>query len=804
MSLVSALAAFSLLAQQGAPSQPSGLVVEGKQVSLTFPAVTPAAPSADVLGWRGWAYLNGAPGKVSPGYLAGYDWSKIQAAYEASKGAASPALWRTRFVIFERTETDFRDPSGVLRFDRRWTPDKYLGLAQESIARLAAWVTAETGGKARLVPEITVEHEFERADDFGPAFAQRYFGPRINGGGYEAEDKVFRGPYHSAIYILPGVGTGPTAPTWVNGTPIVGVPTWQLGTPYVPGELDVRLHDALVSQMGQRLAQRGLRLGAGAEASAEGWAEATNLTEVPTATLLQRIPAPGEVSLGLGSVVPTPVSTWKHEFHVLSLVADNEKGQVLHVVENGAGRNSGVMLPERTDGQPLAKVADTPTLSLSVKSTAEDAIGITIFGNDHRKAYVTLGREPNFRQEPAPATEVSIPFKNDGTWQRIAIDLRPLAAAAGFDSVVGMAIEPAPLSVLRDRRIAAPIEADFDDIRFTSDAPTAPLGAPQPDAKSTDPEERALFAAKATAGSPELVALLTDKSDLVRLNAADAYTRIKDDQAQTALVSAAMSIDPTLGATALRALVFQGGDAATATVRRLVGSGMTPYTRETAARLLAATKDPRYGNDFKILMTDHSRLARIAAVESLAAIPSKENSILQMAFLAQEDPEITLAVTNSADVTDEYQMRKLLWSAVNEPSDLVRAASDIKLISSPNPSFRAEGYKGVRDDSRVTRIAVLDYLAAHPDEAHRGALRLAVTDRSPEVRAAALRGFAALEKGAAADEIANVLEDRHPLVQLALIDLAKRRGFKLSDTTRNLMAGSPDERVRTALKELPG
>src|SRR5438046_2494195 len=113
MILAAAFLALSLAPLQG------GLTVEGKPVNLSWPAAPAVAPpSPDLVGWRGWTYLGGTPGKVESKFLAGYDWSQVQSAYDAAKGAASPVLWHARFVVLERTESDFRDASGVLRFDR--------------------------------------------------------------------------------------------------------------------------------------------------------------------------------------------------------------------------------------------------------------------------------------------------------------------------------------------------------------------------------------------------------------------------------------------------------------------------------------------------------------------------------------------------------------------------------------------------------------------------------------------------------------------------------------------------------------
>jgi HEAT repeat protein len=192
----------------------------------------------------------------------------------------------------------------------------------------------------------------------------------------------------------------------------------------------------------------------------------------------------------------------------------------------------------------------------------------------------------------------------------------------------------------------------------------------------------------------------------------------------------------------------------------------------------------------------------VLAVEALAEIPSPDSQIWRLAFIGMSDPAVKLAVTLNADPSIDKVVSPLLWSSVNEPSDLVRAESYIKLIQAPVAATKTEGYKGVRDDSRYVRKLVVEYLAAHPSEDHRNALRTAIADRSAQVRAAALEGFAALDQGATSDEIANVLDDPDSGVQLALIDLSKKKSLKLPQKTVAAMLASPDPRVSAAAKSL--
>ncbi len=175
-----------------------------------------------------------------------------------------------------------------------------------------------------------------------------------------------------------------------------------------------------------------------------------------------------------------------------------------------------------------------------------------------------------------------------------------------------------------------------------------------------------------------------------------------------------------------------------------------------------------------------------------------------MAFLQEVDPAVRLAATQAADSSQEYVCNKLLYSAVNDPSDAVRAWSNFKLTQSPIPNFKREGYKGVRDDGRFARMILLEQLAAHPSDEHRNALRLAVADTDPEVRALALKAFASIPGGVAADEVSNTFEDHDPGVQYALVELALGKKLALPKKTLDELRASPNQKVASKAKELGG
>lgn len=791
MTLVALLAIAS-----GAYQGTSGLTIEGQPVPLTFPAA-PAPVDPAILSWHGLTYLNGAAGKMSGRYVVGHDWSPVQKA-EAPKATAVP--WRMRVVIFSETESYLGGTYGYAISARRSFEDTRLQQAKEALARLVSWVNFQTAGQVKLVPEVTVETETMRRP-IEPDLGRVYFSPRINGGGYEAEDKIFRGPYQSAIFIVPGPEPIDLSPVIsVNGTPTTGVAAEQIDVPYGPDSLDVQLHRAWQRTVEFRIQRRGFRANPSdtGTPTQEAWQEAASSADIPTDVRLQRLKDNASLSLGLYQPDMPSVTSAASAVTTASLATDQDRGQVLRYLEVGVGRSGGFALPGKADGTPLAKISETPTLGFWMKTASRDPLAVTL--TDGTKSVTVSVRRGDVL---GGLPESAVAFPDDGAWHHVAIDFKDAAAKAGLDSITGITVGPSPGTRRSGVRGVGAIEVFLDEFRFSSDKGDAFLADPQPNATSPSYEERAIFAAKATQTSPELIALLVDPVTTVRLNAADAYTRIKDNEAQPNLVKCVVDLNPAVASRAIKALMFQGGEIAMLTAKRLTAIGVTPLVRGTAVDLLGKTADPKLRPEIAAMLTDKSRYNRAAAARALGKLPGKDAAMVRMAFLDQTDPEVKLAVIQSSDPADDFQMRKLMWSAVNEPADGIRAASDIELLQSPDAATSAEGYKGVKDDSRAVRLIVLEWLAANPSEKHRNALRLAITDRSPEVRAAALRGFAALEKGAEPDEIANVVEDQDPEVMLALQELAKKRGFKLADNTRKLMAASPDERVRRGLSDIP-
>jgi HEAT repeat protein len=802
MFIAPALLAIRLAVPQGADVQAGAIMVEGKSIPLRL-VTTPAPAIPDqYLAWRGFAYLGGQPGAVYSPYRAVYDWKPVSDAYAGAKDKQG-SIWKTKIVLIARTETVARDSAGILEWNRDAVFAERIQSTLESIARVKAWFKAKFDGQVDVVPDVSVEYDILRdytgeAVPFGSEFAKSYFGPRMNGGVYDAEDKVFRGPYNSAIYILPGYEEQPLAMQVVNMTPVTGV---YLGSSrsaqYDSGQFEASLIGAIEAQIGWRVRSQGFTgPGAGAELP-NPWTLASMVGIPPTPDLLDRLRKAQPLDLKPSNLSLPEVETWQTDGVDASIIQDDQRGPVLKFTEHKGARQGGIGLPIRTDGKPIALIAENPTLSFDVRSTHRNKLSIRIQGEGDKQFWVSIGRNPMLAR-PSGAAIASVPFEPNGMWQHEAIDLKALAATAGITQVVGLAIEPSPDAAMADLEGAGAGDYFFDAINLSAAPAAAPLAMPNASATSEDSIARALFAAHATATSTELIALLADKDAIVRLNATTAYEQIKDPAAEAALIANASDINPAIQESALRALSFQGTDAALAGIRDTLKFTPDEHAKSVAAQMLAKTGDKKYAGDVVLLFTTIGWQPKIEAVDAMTLLKEIDPKF-RLAFLRNENPAVRLEVLRQADLKNPETIERLEWYAVNDPFDLLRATAYDQLIASGDPNLMTQGYAGVRDDSVCARVMVLDYMAAHPAETHRKALLLALTDHSPVVQAAALKAFSAMPGDVALAELDPVVAEENPDVQLALIALSRAKNLQLPNSTTDKMKASPDARVVQAI-----
>lgn len=735
------------------------LLIAGAQepTRITFPkAATETGLAADVLAWEGFRYAGASRETFRP-FRAPGDWKGIVAGPDPSAGV----VWRTK--VFLLTKSDATDEvRGALVPRRAALEETDAARAVAAILRLPAIVAAATDGKVRLQLDVTTD-EVPVPETAG--WVERYVGPRVNEGRYEAEDKVERGPFESVIVVRPGVGTLTLAPRASGATPVAVVP-FAVASGAAEGTLEETLLDGWFAAAEARTPryQGGV---AGITLIRDDWATATAPVPAPITTVAPAFRPTVDIPF-----VPAAIEGE----YAATLGDDPEKGRVLTVTEKGLFRAGGLALP--APAAPLDLGTDG-TLRIEARSNSFYPIAFRAFFQGGGQADLVLGDDALANVEK-PRAVARAPFAYDGKWQTARFDLRRLG---GGKALVGLAVAPSSAMSVAERRARGPISVTLATISLTDEAAL--------EASSEDPTAR-LAARRAN----PTAAGLTDVDERVKLNAAVGYQSVKDPAVVPALQTLAADINPLIAEAAVSALAVQGTPEALLAVRTIVRVGTNERARSAAALALSRLDTaPKTANEILPLFANRSWRTRLAAVRALAAYRTPEAGIMRMAMIEQADPEIKLAVAESADPKQDYEARKMLYSVVNEPWDAVRVASALRLVDAAEPSFVAEALKIVRDDSVGARRLFLERLGARKEERFRPTLRIGVTDKDPFARAAALRGLALLGN-VEIGEIRPAFEDASPFVQSALLDAAEAGKITLPAEVSARLVQSVDPAVR--------
>ncbi|CAN1494211.1 hypothetical protein MCEMSE15_00289 [Fimbriimonadaceae bacterium] len=774
MNLIGILATSVLMPGVLDPQQaaPVSVKIGGRTVEVSYASTTNLDYDGAIDAWSGWGDLKGEPQRIfildRPDQLVG----------KLPKAGAT--VLRAKFIIYPRVDGLQPSADGTLRLRRADMEDAQVNEALAAIVRLKNQVAASTDGNVDFQPDVEIREEIERVD-LQPGMAslpteawRNELEVATNGGSFDAEDKQYRGPYHVGFVICA------LAPNLERQfAPLGGIwnsPSFALGY-YGPHSFGIKLDQAVRETLLFWSVQKGAnKWPAGAE-----WAKVLSFDE-PTIeqqlAVFSGVPAAFDVPSSAGVELGV-----RSADTAVSLVTDPEKGQVLSITERSVGRTGGASLVVPGGG---IDPKQTPTLTFSVKQDTPEPVALWFNGT----TAVTLGSDRLATDKLGQA----VPFERNGTWQTVQVSLKDL----GLDLISSIAVRPAPGAFLRGKIQNRPIEVLLTDFKLVA-TPTSNL--PEPALSELD--QRISAATKFGAETPEdiFIAALKDTEEEVAMNAIQALPRPLSPTLRVALTSAASSIEGRVAQLAVRRLASEP-DATTPTeMRRIMQFGITDAARVEAALVVAQGVDPKEAGYISVLLGDRRAAVRRGGLKALAKLKGREAGIIRMAYITQVDPMLKAIVTDASDPNDEYQMRKLLWSAVNEPWDAVRLKSCLKLIQSNVPEFRKDGYRGIKDDSIGVRLSISVALANTPTEAHRDALRLAVVDSDSRVRANGLRGLAQLGP-VSADEIQNLFTDAYPAVQFQLISASKAGKVTLPADTVKMLKASPFAGIRAAAKDL--
>lgn len=447
-------------------------------------------------------------------------------------------------------------------------------------------------------------------------------------------------------------------------------------------------------------------------------------------------------------------------------------------------------------------LASRPILSFWVKTKSREPIAVTVDG-DSGWSGVVVGRRDELPSQWGPQGGeplFSTSIEPNDTWQQVEVDLSKVAKRPIDWLAIGTPIGSQSI----DRRSSDPIQYDFADFKLIDKPEGMPASSEVPTGKidSADELDRARYALRAS--QDELLVLLKDVSDQVRLNAAARFQTIKHAAAEPLLGELARTGNPRVVKVAIDALLFQGTPTAKAEIRKALDNGPFDWNRALAARALAADKSPELAGSFSALFAAKGWRERVEGARALGMLKGEESMAILMSFLLNADPAVRLAATQSADINAEIVQRRVQYTAVNDPIDAVRAASYILLLDAPTPQLRDEGRKGVKDDGVRVRIEVLEAIASHSRAEDRPAVLGALSDKVPTVRAVALFALSKLPGDVTEQDLSPVLKEEYPVVQLELMAFANAKKLTLPADTVELLKKSIDPQVRkkaTALGE---
>lgn len=255
---------------------------------------------------------------------------------------------------------------------------------------------------------------------------------------------------------------------------------------------------------------------------------------------------------------------------------------------------------------------------------------------------------------------------------------------------------------------------------------------------------------------------------------------------------------------ACKALAQLSNPEAQAELDQTLRVGPFDFNRRCAA--LATKSDPtkNYLDVSNFLTSARSWQTRAQGAKLISLTKSDAAQTFLVSSLFDPNPNVRGTIAGLLDPDFGLSGRRLLFLAVNDSSEDIRAVCYTRLLESKSESLLSEALSGIKDESRLVRLAILSRLMAKPDEKFRGTFRIAVLDKDPLVQSLVLVAFSQLPEPVEIAEISNVIGSKSNLVQIALLQLATAKKIKLPAVELARLAQSDDKNVSDLAKKLQG
>jgi hypothetical protein len=832
--MLTALVTIALAATQDI--QLGTVDVGGRQVAVTVPAsrgpFTDSTPNVAADGWKFQLLPDGSTGVR---YRSDGGWGEVADAYPAAaKNAAAAAEYRIKVFLLTNTMLLEHGRDGLWRERTGSMTAVEQDEVFSALARFKALAEAATNGAVRVTFDVTVDDDllFRVADGaaptasedvvrmtateapaggavLGPSFIHAEIGPRINNDPFTSEDGKYNGPY-SSVFVIHAMRTWDVSTYILDRTPATSV-SWATFSDRDPGPaLSIQLYYAWAQHLtvsarahghvnvverelpkGHKLPESPqvfnvefpatlLRLGN--HLASPGFFDGQGASE----QLLTQ-PAPPKTT---GSVLAQPIFSPPAEQGLLDptvlvsgdfdavLTDDPIVSRAVVVQESNFNRRGCVVLARSDTAAPLIVVAPDTGVQLRVSCDLPDSFVVRFITADGETLDALIFGEalvPNETKIEANKT-IDLRRQPGPFWSEFKI---PIGEALAGKSVVEVQLAPPQFAQYYDRMSDGTKSLKVGPISF------GPMT--NPDTAMHQPENADLawlVGLRDTLSDADLSrmrGLLAHADPSIKLNALGTMNRIKRPELIPDIARNTGSGGYGVAYLSVNALRHQDETAAWSNIAVTAINGPFAHNYQFVSEALGDKVEDTTLQVLGISLLQRSWHARLSAVRTVNKIESEVAAIVASATLTTPEPDaaVRFEITRKPRQSHDLFARRLLWAAVNDDSEWVRAASYVSLLDSPFEQIREQALRGVRDESVAVRLAVLGAMTKSPKDHYRTALRAAVVDAEAVVRAAALRAFAVQPGEVVIAEVQNTLTDTSPLVKAALQELAKAKGLQI-------------------------
>lgn len=483
--------------------------------------------------------------------------------------------------------------------------------------------------------------------------------------------------------------------------------------------------------------------------------------------------------------------------------AQSENGTNFFRINRLGWNTRGLAVIARGLEKPLFENGAVRGLGFQVRSQAREDFALNLHAQDGSILHSIQFSGESHRPTESPNKD-KIQLRRvalDGAWQSVRAFLPDLPAP-----VYALSVGPPVDGELLNRRDA---QEDIIDVTLPEYLQSV--------TENPDTPSRVDLMFVSPSQMREAMDLLGNGTSYEKLNALSVLSQNPDARSIPVLGEFARGTDSSLAWMALQLLAdlrgkaktpathpTPGVDAATYEIEQTILKSPFELNRQLALPYAEKTLGPEWLGHLNTLMTNRSWQIRSMTAKLFSRVQNDKAGLLLVSSLQDPDPNVRIAITFELSLEDDLSSRRLVFQAVNDPNEVVRAYTFGHLSRSKKDDVLAEVVRAVRDESRLVRFVVVDSLGQRKDEQFRNVFRIAVLDKNVQVVTSALRALKDLPEPVVLGEFSNTLSINDHRVQLAILELATAKNIKLPQEKLDEWMRSSDARIRKMAADLGG